>query len=57
MPLKPGKKNIGSNIKEIMDSFKEKGRIGNITPKNHEHALRIAKAIAEREAKKNKGKL
>jgi hypothetical protein len=48
MPLKSGKskKTRNANIKELMDAYKEKGKIGNITPKSAKHAAEIAAAIA-----------
>jgi len=42
------RKPFGEIVKEIMDSYHRTGKIGNITPKNAAHALRIAKAIATR---------
>lgn len=33
-------------VQELMDAYKENGKIGNITPKDEEDALRIANAIA-----------
>jgi hypothetical protein len=54
MPPKKGRsqKTISSNIKEIMDSYKKTGKIGNIRPRNSAHALEIAKAAAMRSAGK-----
>ena len=46
MPLKPGKKNRASNIREMLHKWKQTGRIGNTTPKSAEHARRIAVAAA-----------
>ena len=47
MPV-DARKPFGEIVKEIMDSYHRTGKIGNITPKNAAHALRIAKAIATR---------
>lgn len=48
MPLKKGKSQaiISSNIKEMLDSWRETGKIGNTTPRNKKHALKIAQAAA-----------
>lgn len=48
MSLIPGKspKTFSDNIKEIMDSYKSKGTIGNIAPSNKSKAQKIAVAIA-----------
>ena len=51
MPLKPGKENVSSNIKEMLDSYKRTGKIGNTTPRSHGHARMIAAAAAERKAR------
>lgn len=53
MPLERGKSQdvIGRNIQEMLHSYHATGKIGNITPKSHEHALEIAKAAAERQAR------
>lgn len=58
MPLKKGKseKTISKNIKEMMDSWSETGKIGNVRPKNKTHALKIAKAAAMTSAGKSKRK-
>ncbi len=56
MPLHKGSswKTVGSNIKEMMDSYKQTGMIGNTKPKSKEHALKIAQAAAMRKAGKHK---
>ena len=56
MPLKSGKskKTISSNIREMVRSYEETGRIGNIRPKNKKHAVKIAVAAAMRKAGKSK---
>lgn len=56
MPLSKGtsKKALSENIRSEMHSFKEKGKIGNITPKNPKHAQQISIAIAFSQQKKNK---
>lgn len=48
MPFKKGKskKVVRENIAELMESYQDTGKIGNITPKNKEHARKIAVAIA-----------
>ena len=51
MPLKSGKKNVSSNIKELMDTYKSSGKIGNVTPKNKKHAAKVAAAIAYKKAR------
>ena len=52
MPLLKGKssKTISNNIAEMMRSYREDGKIGNIRPRNPRHAQRIAIAAAYREA-------
>jgi len=56
MPLKKGKskKVISENIKEIMHSYHEKGKIGTSTPESNEKAQKQAIAIAFNNAKKKK---
>jgi len=48
MPLKRGKseKTLRYNIRELMHSWKRKGKIGNVKPKSAAHARRVAVAIA-----------
>lgn len=54
MPLKKGSSRsiINENIKEIMRTYEQKGRIGMTKPRNKVHALKIAVAIAESAARK-----
>lgn len=56
MPLKSGKskKVISTNIKEVMDSYHEKGTIGTSTPANNKKAQKQAIAIAFSKAGKDK---
>jgi hypothetical protein len=48
MPLKEGRsqKAFQFNVRELMHSFKRKGKIGHVIPKSKEHARRVALAIA-----------
>jgi len=41
-----GKKVFSSNVGELLGSYKEKGTIGNTTPKSKKKARQIALAIA-----------
>ncbi len=52
--MKPGNspKTKSANVKEIMDSYKQTGRIGNSRPKNATAADKQAVAIAESEARR-----
>ena len=56
MPLKKGtsKKTVSSNIKEIMGSYKKKGKIGTSKPKSKKKAQKQAVAIALSTAGKKK---
>lgn len=56
MPLRKGKKNIGKNISELMESFDKTGKIGNSKPKSKKKAKDQATAIALNEASKPKSK-
>jgi hypothetical protein len=53
MPLKKGsgQKTRSANIKELMDTYKKTGRIGNTKPKSKAHAAKIAAAIAYRKSR------
>lgn len=50
MPLKRGKSKatLGSNVEELMSSYKSTGKIGNSTPKSAAAARRQAVAISYR---------
>jgi len=54
VPLRRGgsRKDISYNIEQLMKDYEKKGKIGNIKPRNREHAHRIATAIAMRIANK-----
>lgn len=56
MPLKKGKsrKTISHNIKEIADSWKRTGKIGNSHPKDKKSAVKQAVAISLKKAGKSK---
>ena len=58
MPLRKGssQKTISNNIRECILSYKSKGTIGNIKPKNLAHAMRICQAAAYSTARKGKKK-
>jgi stalled ribosome alternative rescue factor ArfA len=53
MPLKKGKKNISSNIEELMDTYDKKGKIGTSKPKNKKKAAKQAAAIAYSKAEED----
>ncbi|HOM27150.1 MAG TPA: hypothetical protein PKV21_06555 [bacterium] len=59
MPLKKGKskKVISENIKELIHSYEEKGKIGNVKPKSKKQAQKIAVAIALQQARKSGAKI
>ncbi len=48
MPLHKGRsrKIVSSNIKELVDTYKEKGKIGTSHPKNKKAAIKQAVAIS-----------
>jgi len=52
MPLRKGKskKIISQNIEELINAYKERGKIGKIKPKSKKHARKIAVAIAMKKA-------
>ena len=56
MPLKKGssQKTISSNIRECILSYKSKGTIGSIKPRNLAHAMKICSAAAYSTARKGK---
>ena len=58
MPLKHGssQKTISSNIRECILSYKSKGTIGNIKPKNLKHAMSICSGMSYKSARKGKRK-
>jgi hypothetical protein len=56
MPLKPGKKNVSKNIKELVDSYKKSGKIGTSRPKSKKAAVKQAVAISLKKAGKSKKK-
>ena len=58
MPLKHGrsKKTISSNIRECILSYKSKGTIGDIKPRNLKHAVKICSGMSYKSARKSKGK-
>lgn len=48
MPLRTGRSEraFRENVRELIESFEQKGKIGRTKPKNKAHARRIALAIA-----------
>ncbi len=56
MPLKSGssKGTKSSNIKELLHSFKAKGKIGNTKPGSMKKAQQIASAIAYKKRRERK---
>jgi hypothetical protein len=58
MALKKGKsrKTIGSNIKEMLHTYKQTGKIGNTRPRSMKQATRIAAAAAFGKAGKRRKK-
>ena len=58
MPLRKGssKSTISANIAECIRSYKSKGTIGNTTPRNLKHAMKICQAAAYSSARRSKGK-
>jgi hypothetical protein len=55
MPFHKGssQKTISSNIRECINSYKEKGTIGHITPKNLKHAMSICQGAAYSSARRS----
>ncbi len=58
MPLKKGKSQatISKNIAECIQSYKSKGAIGDITPRNLSHAVRICQVAVYTSARRSRGK-
>jgi hypothetical protein len=58
MPLKRGgsKKIISSNVKELVKTYKQKGKIGTSKPKSKAKAIKQAVAIAYNKAGKSRNK-
>ena len=56
MPLKTGssRKVVSSNIKELVDTYKSKGRIGSSKPANKTAAIKQAIAISLNKSKEDK---
>ena len=56
MPLAKGssKKTISSNIRECIMSYKNKGTIGDIRPRNLKHAMEICSGMSYKSARKSK---
>lgn len=48
MPLRAGKSNFESNVREMMHAYERKGSIGNTKPRGPGHARMIAVAAAYR---------
>jgi len=58
MPLKKGRSNkaMSSNIKEMVDSWKQNGKIGTSSPANKKKAIKQAVAIAYRKSGRSRRK-
>ena len=58
MPLKKGKsrKTMSANIKELVDTYKQSGKIGTSKPKSKKKAIKQAVAISYATARKSKSK-
>lgn len=56
MPLKRGRsrKVVGSNIRELLNTFKRTGKIGATTPTTAQKARKIAAAIALRKSRESR---
>jgi hypothetical protein len=57
MPLEKGKskKTVSKNIGELVDSYKQTGKIGNTRPASKAKAVKVATAIAMKKAGKARG--
>jgi hypothetical protein len=57
VPLLKGKSNKvrGKNVKELVDTYKKKGKIGTSKPKSKKAAIKQAVAISYRKAGEKKG--
>ncbi|MGE5424626.1 MAG: hypothetical protein ACM3N9_04635 [Syntrophothermus sp.] len=58
MPLRKGKSNetISGNIKEMMEDYEKKGKIGNSKPESKQKAQKQAAAIAYKKAGRSRNK-
>lgn len=58
MPLKKGKSNktVSKNVKELVDTYKKKGKIGTSHPKSKKAAIKQAVAISYAKAGRSKKK-
>lgn len=56
MPLKRGssRKTVSHNVKEMVDSWKSKGKIGNSRPRSKKKVIKQAVAISLKKAGKSK---
>lgn len=57
MPLHngKGKATLNHNITEMVQAYKQSGKIGNTSPRNLSHAYQIASAAAHRKQRSRRG--